>query len=324
MNRNLWLFFLVAFLLVANIVWRIYSHWGLITVHANPQPISQVIRSIERQGGVTIRTDFAPDTPVTMNVTRVPLGEALESLATVTDGRYRLTYVLAPQKSDIAMVLANFAAGQPLDKWKTAYVRLLPVGDAPLTPPDPRQDRWAVQPAQENTLQAYLEQGARNVSAAFLYPEEWNPPVSSAPSAGPVRKVVPKLAKLAKGQEQEVFFLTKPRQRETAGAEDEAPREFMGGGDALLQRMQAEAAKLPPAQRGAAEERIEFAKSLAGLSREERRAKLEEFLQQPGIQEQLEQRSLDHDSRMTPQQRLQRAERYAQRRQQVRNASTNQ
>ncbi len=321
MNRQ-WVFLVVIVLLIGNVVWRIYSHWGLITIHANGQPISEVVRSIERQGGIILRTDFAPNTPVTMNVTRVTLPEALETLATVTDSRWRLTYVVAPNKNEITSAIGNFVAGQPTENWKTAYVRLVPIGDAPLMPPDPRVDVWTVQPPAEKNLQAYLEEGAKNVSAAFLYPSEWNPPVSSDVQSGPIRKVMPKLAKLAHGEMQEVFFLMKPRQRDPAlAATEETSRDWMGGGEAIIARMQAEIAKMPPNQRADAQEQIQFVQSLSGLSREERRAKLEDYLQQPQIQDRIEQRLLDRESRMTPQQKLQRAERYAQRRQQIKNGA---
>jgi hypothetical protein len=86
------------------------------------------------------------------------------------------------------------------------------------------------------------------------------------------------------------------------------------------ERVQAEIAKLPPAQRAAAQaEHDEFRQlreSLAGLSQEERRAKMQDYFQQNG--DRGEQRQLDRDSRMTPEQRVQRANRYAQRRQEIR------
>ena len=161
MNRNRWLVLAVAFLLVANVVWHIYSRWGLITVHANPSPLSDVIRSIERQAGITLRTDLEVTTPVTMNVNRVPLSEALETLATVTDSNWRLTYVLAPNRADLANAVGTLTAGQKVEGWKTLYVPLRMMSGEGWTVPDPRRDRWEVKEPAEKRAQAYLEQGAK-------------------------------------------------------------------------------------------------------------------------------------------------------------------
>jgi hypothetical protein len=318
MNRNRWLLLAVVFLLVGKVAWTIYSRWGLITVHANAQPLSEVMRSIGRQGGVTLRTNLDANTPVTMNVTRVPLAEALETLAAVTESRWRLAYLLAPSRIDINNALGSFAAGERAEGWKTLDVPLRMFEGDDWTPPDPRQDRWNVKPVAETTAQAYLTQASRSVSARFMFPEDWNPAVASKLSSGPVRKVVPKLAKLAHAQEQEVFLLMKTR-RGLAG-DDHPAREF--DREAMEERLQAELEKMPADRRAAAQaeldERKQFYASLANLSDGDRRARLEDYAQQPAVQDQNDQRQLGHDSRLSPEQRLARAQNYAQRRQDIR------
>jgi hypothetical protein len=58
-----------------------FSDWGLITVRVHDVPLAQVIKSIERQGWVTLYTNIDPATPISMDVIKVPLPEAMETLA---------------------------------------------------------------------------------------------------------------------------------------------------------------------------------------------------------------------------------------------------
>jgi hypothetical protein len=71
---------IIFVLIVANIISYIFSGWGLITIHVNNAPIAQVVKSIERQGWVTIYSDLDPGSTVTMDVIRVPLPEAMATL----------------------------------------------------------------------------------------------------------------------------------------------------------------------------------------------------------------------------------------------------
>jgi len=71
---------LVLVLILANIINYLLSGWGLITVQAHEMPLGQVIKSIERQGWVKIYTDLDLTTPVTMEVLKVPLPEAMATL----------------------------------------------------------------------------------------------------------------------------------------------------------------------------------------------------------------------------------------------------
>ncbi len=320
MNRSRWILLVASVLLLFNIGWIIYSRWGLITIQANGKPLSEVVRSIEHQGNIVLRTDLEPNTPVTMHVNRVPLSEALETLSTVTESRWRLTYMMAGSRSDISAALGTFTAGQKPDGWKTLFVPTPPMVDDGVTIPDPRRDTWEVKEPTEKTVQAYLEQGARNVAAAFMFPTAWNPPVASAPAPGEVRSVAPKIAKLAHGEQQEVFLLMKSRRPDFVEGGDGGgpPRDWMGVQD----KAQAQINKLPPERRAAAQaefdENSSFFKGLAELPPDQRRSRMEDFMQQPKIQDKMDDRMMARDARMTPEQRLQRAQGYAQRRQDVR------
>ncbi len=322
MNRNRWLLTTVVLLLAANVVWHIYARWGLITVHANPLPLSDVIRSIERQGGISLRTNLPPDTAVTMNVNHVPLSEALETLSVVTESNWRLNYVVGPTKNDVLQAVGTLSAGQSPEGWKTEYFPIRQILDEEFVLPDPRRDKWEVKDTGDKTAQAYLMQGARSVSAGFTYPAEWNPAITSSLSTGTVHKLVPKLAHLAHGDYQEIFLLIKSRRREEVADGENGPRNGSRDREGMQQRIQAELAKMPEAQRASVQadldELRQLRQGLAGATPEERAAKFDEMREQPKFEDKMEQKQLGRESRMTPEQRLARAQSYAQHRQDIR------
>jgi hypothetical protein len=349
MNRNRTLPLLTIALLVLGVVYHIWANWGLVTVHANKQPLSKVIREIEKQGHVTLKTDLNPDTQVTMDVEKVVVTEALETLATVTDARWRLTFVIAGDKSTVNNAVAGVVSGTRPEGWKTAYAPPIQFSDMPDTPLDPRRFVWTVSAPEEPKVQAYIAAAASQTSVMFLYPESWNPDVKSAPKSGPIVKVVPKLADAVKGEVEEMFFLQKGGDRFAGGPlnEDEAPRfdgppaadgagrrggNGGGGGGrsnfnpaAMEERAKAQLAQLPAAQRAKAEaelaERRALFESMKNMSPDDRRAKMEEMASDPGRQEKMEARAAAQDARRSPEQRIERAHKYVERKAQFQNGT---
>ncbi len=335
MNRNLLLILLAVLLAVGNVFYYIWRGWGLITIHAADRPLSEIVRTIESQGHVTLKTDLDPATKVSMNVTRVPVSEALETLSTVTDSRWRLTYVFASDTAAIHGAIASFAGGQKPADWSALYFPLPPTGandDGPM--PDPRRDTWAVKVPDEHKVQAYLEGAAKSVSASFVFPKSWNPDVNSAPGSGQIRNVAPKLASAAHGKVEELFLLAK-NDRGDRGGEGPRPDPGDGGGGGGFgggfnrgtgDRMQAEIDKLPPDKRVAAQaemdERKAFFAGMRDLAPEQRRAKMEEFFDRPEVQDRMEKMQADRDARRTPQQRVQRAQKYREHKQQILTGAT--
>ena len=338
MNRHRLLLSATALLVIGAVAHHIWANWGLITIHSEKEPLAQVIRAIEKQGHITLKTDLDPATPVRMNVDKVVVSEALETLAAVTDARWRLAFIVAGDKAAISTVVASLTAGQRPAGWKTAFVPAPPIGEEPLIPPDPRRAVWTVAAPAEPKMQAYLEAAARQVSAMFLYPESWNPDVTSAPKTGPVTKVIPRLASAAHGQSEAIFLLQKGGggRPDGAGARAEVAGGPDGGGASRLagigggrgfdpaameERAKAEIAKLPAAQRPAAEaelaERKAFFESLKDLTPEQRRAKFEELMSDPSRQEKMEARMAAQDARRSPAQRLARSHGYVDRKAQV-------
>jgi hypothetical protein len=75
----------IVLLVVANIISYFWNSWGLITVKVKDAPLGQVIKSIERQGWVTIYSNIDPQSTVTMYCDHVSLPEAMETLALNVD-----------------------------------------------------------------------------------------------------------------------------------------------------------------------------------------------------------------------------------------------
>ncbi len=326
MNRQKIIISATLLLVVFSIVYWVWSNWGLITVDVNGKPLSEVIRSIEKQGHIVLKTNMDAAKPVSMHVHKVPLTEALETLASVTDSRWRLGYFFGPDSGTVKGALESIAGGKRPEGWKNFDVPLFTrpgsLGDQAV-PLDPRRDTWAVTEPQEKTLQAFLQAAATGVSASFTCPEAFNPAVSKAPSSGAIRKSAPQLAKTAGAKVEEVFLLMgRPPGAETAEAGRDRDDDFGGGPPRgrggpggrgpnptqMRERMLAEIAKLPPSEQPVAkaefEEREKFFTGMRDLPEAERRAKMEEFMSKPENQERMADRQALGGERKTPQQRI--------------------
>lgn len=331
MKRNHLLFIVIGLLLVGNIIYHMWSNWGLITIHSKDQPLGEVIRSIEKQGHVKIQTNLDLVRPIEMNVTKVALAEAMETLSVVVDGRWHLTYFVAQDKGTIDAALAGLGNRTRPEGWRSLYVPLMGegMGADQAVMPDPRQDTWAVKPAKEPTLQSYLEQASRNVSAGFVVPEGYNPPVTSPPSSGVIAKALPKLIDAAKGKYEEIFVLQGFRVAENdsrgrrGGGENE---EFRGGRESMEERMRNEIAKLPAEEQKVAQQEFDarkaFFEGLRDLPPAERDAKMQAFMEVPENQEKMENANAARDARRSPQQRMARGKQYMQRMAQARSGGT--
>ena len=345
MNRTTTLVAAVLLLLVGNIAYRVWAGWGLITIHATDAPLSEVIRQVEKKGSVVIRTNMDPAKKISLHVVRAPLAHVLDVLGNVSDSRLQLAYYFGPDSATIETALSAATAGQRPEGWKTWQIELrgmVPGEDEVAS--DPRTDVWQVKAAPEGNLHAYLEQGSKNVSARFNAPEAWNPAVSSAPSAGPVRKVAPKLAGNARGKAVEVFFLAgRPAQAPDTGGGEGGGRNlrglfgdnaFRGPGDgtppdpndpevskrrqAMEERAQAEIAKIKDAAERAKalaeyEQRKAEMEEMRKATPEERAAKMEARMSDPATQNRMEAGMARRDAMKTPEQRVDRYKNYMER-----------
>jgi hypothetical protein len=336
LSRNQWIMLGLVLVLTGQVVHYIWAHWGLVTVHSKGQSLSQVIRSIEKQGHVTIKTNLDLTTPVVMNVDEVALAEAMETLSVATESRWRLAYIVGPDKGTVSSAVSNFSTGQRNEGWKMFFVPLMQAGTEPDLLPDPRKDSWVVKPVSDSNLQAYLQEAAKNVSASFLVPESFNPAVKAPPKSGAISSALPKLVSSAKGKYQEIFLLQGSNRQADRGdgeqrrdrSDDGEPR-FAGNfggdggqrgrgfGDAMEERIQNEINKLPPSDRAAAQqehdERKKFFESLRDMTPEQRQQAIQTMMSDPTTQEKMDNASAARDSRRSPQQKAARAQNYLQR-----------
>ncbi len=323
MNRTRILLIAAAVLLVGDVAYRTWAGWGLLTIHAVDRPVGEVIREVESKGRVHIQTNLDPAKKITLHVIKAPLAYVLEVLASASETHWHVSYFLAPNKPEIERVLATVTGGSKPEGWKSWHLDLRGgFGGEEPAPSDPRRERWEIKPAEEGTLHAYLEQGAINVGARFAAPEAWNPAIASPPRPGPLSSIMPKLAKAAGGELEEVILLL-GRRRDTADsgsgdgdrvrglfsseAGSDKDKESGKRAKAYEQRIEAEIARLPAAQQEPARrehaDRKAFFESLKDLSSEERRAKIEDRMSQPGNMDRFSNGIAKRDAMKTPEQR---------------------
>jgi hypothetical protein len=313
----------LALLFSANLLYWWISGWGLITLNANPKPLKDVIRIFERQGGVTIKTNLDPETPVTLSLHRAPLLEALDILATRVEARCRLAYILGPNRNDLNAYLNAWSANQPPADWSELYRPMPPLlipGTEDITF-DPRVDQVNITNSAAKDFQSIVKLASPQIDAALLYPTSWNPPVNARPANAQVGKFFSKLSSQAGGQSEELFLLSK-RDRPNGPPGEGGPRRF-GGGEpmdpgAMESRLADRIARLPVDQQAEAQTWLNDQKKLwteiQALPPEQRMEKIREEMQKPEVQDRMEEQRSKRDSQRTPQQRRDRMKNYVDRR----------
>jgi hypothetical protein len=328
-SRLTWLLSILCALVLGNLLYYLISGWGLITVHVKDVALKEVIRNIERQGHVSLVTNLDPELKISMYVTRVPLTDALETLAATSDSRWSLLYVVAPDKAKLSDGLSQVTAPAPADDWKRIFLpiptfALLPA-DTQSAPLDPRVMHWRVEAPSTPDLQTYLLQGSKSADVSFLIPADWNPSMPQTPGSGTVESVVNNIASMTNSRTKEFFYLQGRNRdfRQQAGGNNGSGRGmgFFTDPDLMQrldERIQQQIAALPADEQPDAKARYDankaFFQSLAGLTPEERRQKMLEYFQNPDNQDRMDSR----DSRRSPQQRATRMSRYVQNRATVR------
>ena len=317
-NRTQVLIIATVALLLFAIVYHVWADWGLVTIHAKQEPLGKVIASMERQGHAKIQTDLAGDTPVTMDVVKTPLTDALETLSVVTESRWRLLYFVAGDKSTLKSGELAWFGGQRPDGWKMVSLSMggnmmaaLEDDDATAIPPDPRTDVWTPKTAAPAPLQTFFLDAATLTNASFAFPGDWNPTVKSTPPSGTVEHVIPKLVSAAGGRQDELFFLGKQGRR---GPRNDAGNGATGGDfhfdpELFAAHMQAEINRLPADERGTAQANFNteraFRESLRDMTDEQRRQAWQQHLQDPQVQQQIANMMDGRDGRMNHDQRMQ-------------------
>ena len=316
-NRTQALVLTTVLLLLFAIIYHIWADWGLITIHAKQEPLGKVIASMERQGHATIQTDMPGDTPVTMDVVKVHLTDALETLSVSTDSRWRLLYFVAGDKATLKTGESAWFGGQRPDGWKMVSFPMGNLGqyldDSDAPPLDPRLDVYTPRTAAPAPVQAYFTEAAQLTNAGFAFPSDWNPSVAKTPPSGIVDSVIPKLIRIAHGKEDQMFFLSKNTRR-APGAPAPTAGDFTFDPDLFAARVQAEINRLPPEERTEAQSNFNteqaFRASLKDMTDEQRRAAWLAHMQDPAVQQAIANRMDAQDARMNHDQRAQRMQNY--------------
>jgi len=340
-NKRLLALLGVAAVIAVVFIWQWVSGWGLITLNYKDAPLSQVMRSIERQGRITLISNADPTTPVTIQVRRAPLMEVLDLLAIRMDGDLRVAYVSGPTGVKVKEGVQAFSTSPNPEGWRVFGAGFgggggggMMISDVPV---DARLVAWNLSPSNEMTVHSLLDQGAQKTGVFLAAPGDWNPPVAKLPNSGKVKDVVAGIVKPLKGSYEELFLISvrppRPQNAERGPGGGEGPPQRMGGGDRprpnpewMQERVQAQIALLPPEERAQAQKDYDQMRAawqeIRALPEDQRREKMQELMSRPDVQDRMEERAASRDERRSPEQRSQRYQRYVERKQQAQKTQT--
>lgn len=308
-------------LLFGIIVARWIAGWGLVTIHVTDAPLGTVIASMAKQAHVRIETSLDLTKPVSLDVDRVPVAEAIDDLAVRAEASWRLVYLAAPSKADLETALITLRGTGKVDDWTTYFYPQPPFADAAGGETvDPRYLTLSLE-GTDKGLSLLLNEAAQKSGALIAFPKDWSAAVSRLPKPNQVRKAIPSLVQSAHGKSSELFLITERGRRDrppqgeappaTAQQQDQPPPMNPAW---IEQRQLAQIAKLPPEKQAAAKQELAERKALFAdmqkLSPEERRAKWQAMMADPDRMEKMADRMLIRDSKMTTQQRINRAVNY--------------
>lgn len=313
------------------LVWHIYSGWGLVTINVQDERADRVLGSIGRQGGIDIVSNLPPDTRVSLQVYRVSPLEALDIVAVRTDANWLVAYLGAPDRRTIDTALATFRSGANPENW-TSF-RPGGFGGGILSPTDAAIDLRKIEwtPEGDASLTDMLREASEKTGIYLAVPAEWSPQVRS-PGAGTAEKNIPRIFQHAGGVAREVFLLrgNAPSENRTTSDGSSRPRRegwigrpttrgnvtpnSIANAENMAQRTRAQIALLPPDEQPAALEDLAMTEKFWGevreLPEEQRRERAREFFTSPAMQERMEKRRAARENKMTPQQIIQRSQRY--------------
>ena len=329
-NRKTILLAAAGVLLVLAAIWYFWPD-GLITLDFKDAPVTKVIASIERQGHVRIGTNVPPETLVTIHMKKVHLMDALETLSVRVEGELRVVFAGAATKTQAAAALEELASGKRSDQWAVAWFPSMGMlaGD---TPPDPRFLAVKPEAGEKNDLQSALLQVAVKSGVMTAVPRDWNPDAKMPKSTAPAARIVRQLISSSGGQVQESFLIIARGGRDgrPGGPPDGGDRGGQAGGprgregmnpEWMAQRAEAAIAQLPPDERLAAKADFDAMRKsweeIRALPEDQRRAKMEEMMNRPDVQDKMADRQAARDARQSPQQRENRMRNYIAQKQQM-------
>ena len=221
----------IALLLAILLIVRWIANWGLVTIHAKDQPLAKVIASIARQGGVRIETSLDPTKLVTMEVVKVTLATALETLAEASDASWRVVYLAAPTKTSLNEAIISLNGTGKIDNWTTNYYPGPGGGWGAEYGQviDPRSLAITME-GTDPELGKLLDEAAQKSGVMTSLPKEWCPlaKLPKPQKSMSAHEAVSTLVSSAHGKMAEFFFLSERRRRGWGGG---GPGEGEGGPD---------------------------------------------------------------------------------------------
>jgi len=330
MNRQTLLAGLAAISLLGALAYALFSPSG-ITLNFNKAPLGKVLPIIEKKTKIRIVTDLDPSTPVTLMVHQAAPAIVWEALAGALDARASLRVALAPDRGALDAYLRALAAGERPEDWESHRVPIPGMIGPGGETPDPRLQRLAApSPWPEGTLQQHLLTLAESSDASWSAPKARDPPVSfRADDRTTVPDAAATLARQASGTSTLFLHLSSGRRgRDSEGPPPMAGSGGEGGGfrrslpspEAINRRVEQRIASLPPAEQEAARQQWEtdraFFQQMRDLPPEQRREKMQEYFNDPAVQERIEERMAQRDARTAPERRRDRYRSYIDRRSQ--------
>lgn len=311
---------IVAILLFCLLVFRWIASWGLITVHVKDAPLGKIVASMARQGHVRIETSLDSLKPISLDVDRVPVADALDALAARADATWYLAYLAAPTKKELNSAQISLSGGGKVDGWTTYYYPM-PFGmDNPaLGLVDPRYCALAME-GTDHDFSKLMNEASQKGGVMTLFPKEWSPTISKLPKPDQVHTVIPSLIRSAHGKSLELFFLTdrgrreRPQGEAPPATEKDSQQPPPMNTDWLEQRSISRIAHLSPEKQAEAKQELTEHKAIFAemrkLSPEERRAKMRAMMNNPDLLDKMADRRLVRDAKLSAEQRITRAVNY--------------
>lgn len=324
---------------LAVAVWGIW--WFLardISISANfkNERLDKVIAFLEKKTGLQIKTNLDPAMPVTLFLQDAGVGDALDTLAVSVDGRCTLYAVMASTQSEVKGYINGLVISSPVPDW-TVYRVPVPglalAADVALLP-DPRSQKLAVPEAwPQGGLQTHLKALAESSDVTWAAPASWDPALKYNPGQVRVDDAFSKLVGSAKGKGQMFVFL-----RSGFRGGDGPPAAGGGGGEGgaggegrrmrempdpavITRRVEQQIAALPPSEQAAAraewDKERAFWEEVRQLSPEQRRARMQERMDDPALQEKVENAQANRDAKTPPEKRRDRYRNYLNRKAQA-------
>lgn len=288
------------------------AHRGLITLDAKNQEVLPVLAEVSRQCGFPILSPTNTMAKVTVHFRRATLTDALNVLRDQTDGRWQKCFLIGRDASQLAALGKKLVeTGPPM--LITQMGGMGPgAGGTDTPPPAPAEFKVTDRDLRSASLMLALQ-----ARTSILVDDSLNSKVSLTAKSGDPFAIARKLARAAGARAQTVYLFQTPSSRRgfrMFGGGREGDR----GGDreTLMEKIYAEQLPLlPPEEQEAIRTRHEEWQArraeMATLTPEQRRAKMEEFANNPARLARMEQRSLGQIKNLTPEQRQQRNQRFA-------------